>query len=298
MLGQINLFGKTKLEVTIERIKTFEPDEGYYLAFSGGKDSQCIYHLCKMAGVKFDAHYRVTSVDPPELVRFIKEQYPDVSREIPRDKDGKAITMWSLIADHTLPPTRKMRYCCKSLKESGGDGRVTMTGVRWAESRNRKANQGLVTIQGKPKTTQKELAEIGANFHETIRGGVVLNLDNAAERRAVEMCYRTRKTIVNPIIDWTDAEVWEFLNKVAKVPHCSLYDEGFKRLGCIGCPLAGSRNMKREFERWPTYKRAYIRAIEKMIERHPGKILLASGEKVGGVVQASRLFREWQEWCN
>ena len=155
MLGQIDVFGKTKLEKTIEKIKVFEPEEGYYLAFSGGKDSQCIYHLCEMAGVKFDAHYRVTSVDPPELVKFIKDQYPDVAREIPRDKDGKPITMWSLIAHNKMPPTRVARYCCQKLKESGGDGRVTMTGVRWAESANRRKNQGLVTIVGKTKTTQK-----------------------------------------------------------------------------------------------------------------------------------------------
>lgn len=171
MLGQINIFGKTKLEVTLERIKTFEPEEGYYLAFSGGKDSQCIYHLCEMAGVKFDAHYRVTSVDPPELVNFIKHQYPDVKREIPRNKDGKPITMWNLIASKTMPPTRISRYCCKELKETGGDGRVTMTGVRWAESKKRKDNQGLVTIQNKPKSTIKIAEEVGANFTKTDRGG-------------------------------------------------------------------------------------------------------------------------------
>lgn len=171
MLGQLNIFGKTKLEVTLERIKAFEPDDGYYLAFSGGKDSQCIYHLCKMAGVKFDAHYRVTSVDPPELVQFIKTQYPDVAREIPRDKDGKSITMWSLIAARQMPPTRKARYCCKQLKESGGQGRVTMTGVRWAESANRRNNQGIVTIQGKPKTTQKLLKDNKINFTQTDKGG-------------------------------------------------------------------------------------------------------------------------------
>lgn len=298
MLGQIDIFGKTKLEKTIERIKTFEPEEGYYVAFSGGKDSQCIYHLCEMAGVKFDAHYRVTSVDPPELVRFIKEQYPNVSREIPRDKGGKPITMWSLIANSTIPPTRQARYCCEKLKESGGKGRVTMTGVRWAESAKRKKNQGLVTIVDKPKTTAKMLEKTGVNFTRTDRGGVVLNFDDSESRRSVEMCYRTRRTLVNPIIDWTDDEVWEFLNEIAKVPHCSLYDEGFKRLGCIGCPLAGAKSMKKEFERWPAYERAYIRAIEKMIENHPGKIRMADGENVGGgVVQASDLFRKWAEWC-
>lgn len=171
MLGQIDIFGKTKLQKTIDRIKAFEPEEGYYVAFSGGKDSQCIYHLCEMAGVKFDAHYRVTSVDPPELVRFIKEKYPDVSREIPKDKDGKPITMWNLIARKTMPPTRVSRYCCSELKESGGDGRVTMTGVRWAESKNRKNNQGLVTIQGKQKTTQKMLEDNNVDFTRTDRGG-------------------------------------------------------------------------------------------------------------------------------
>lgn len=171
MLGQMNIFGKTKLEVTLDRIRSFEPEDGYWVAFSGGKDSQCIYELCKMAGVKFDAHYSVTSVDPPELVRFIKDQYPEVIFEYPTDKNGNRITMWSLIAEKTIPPTRNARYCCQELKESCGDRRVTMTGVRWSESANRRANQGMVTIQGKSKKTQKALTEIGADFMKTDRGG-------------------------------------------------------------------------------------------------------------------------------
>lgn len=267
MLGQIDVFGKTKLEKTLEKIKAFEPEEGYYLAFSGGKDSQCIYHLCEMARVKFDAHYRVTSVDPPELVKFIKDQYPDVAREVPRDKEGKPITMWSLISHNKMPPTRVARYCCQKLKESGGDGRVTMTGVRWAESANRKKNQGLVTIVGKTKTTQKQLKDHGVNFTQTERGGVVLNFDDDSARRGVEMCYRTRKTLINPIIDWTDSDVWEFLNDVVKVPHCCLYDEGFKRIGCIGCPMARGEKQTEELNRWPAYRRAYIRAFEKMLAK-------------------------------
>lgn len=56
MLGQVNIFGKSKVDVAIDRIRAFEPPDGYYLAFSGGKDSQCIYHLAKMADVSFDAH--------------------------------------------------------------------------------------------------------------------------------------------------------------------------------------------------------------------------------------------------
>lgn len=109
-----------KVEMAIQRLQSFEPPDGYYVAFSGGKDSQCVYHLCQMAGVKFDAHYAVTSVDPPELVRFIKENYNDVVFERQYDENDKPITMWSLIASHTLPPTRKVRYCCAALKEPGG----------------------------------------------------------------------------------------------------------------------------------------------------------------------------------
>lgn len=258
-----------KVEIAIKRLQAFEPPEGYYVAFSGGKDSQCVYHLCLMAGVKFDAHYAVTSVDPPELVRFIKQNYPDVKFERQYDKEGHPITMWSLIAEHTLPPTRKVRYCCSALKETGGQGRVVVTGVRWSESANRKNNHDVVDIRGKKalKTAAREGAEYRTNKH----GELIMNDDNDAARRTVEQCYRTRKTMVNPIVDWTEEDVWGFLNGNG-IPHCSLYDEGFTRLGCIGCPLSGSKNMIRDFERWPKYKELYIRAFQKMIDNHPGEI--------------------------
>lgn len=168
MLGQLNLWGKNKVEVAIDRLQSFEPRDGYYLAFSGGKDSQCIYHLAKMAGVKFDAHYHITSVDPPELVRFIKTQYPDVALDYPRDEDGNVITMWNLIPKQTIPPTRKARYCCDKLKESGGEGRLTVTGVRWAESPARKQNQGEVVIM---KTGRVKGVKESPDFSPTLRGG-------------------------------------------------------------------------------------------------------------------------------
>lgn len=159
-----------KIKKSIERLKAFEPPEGYYLAFSGGKDSVTCKALLDMAGVKYDAHYRVTSVDPPELVRFIKEKHPDVARDVPRDADGKPVTMWSLIVKKIMPPTRIVRYCCTNLKEGGGDGRMTVTGVRWAESVNRKQNQGIVTFPTK-KAGKDTLLTENRNFQSTISGG-------------------------------------------------------------------------------------------------------------------------------
>jgi phosphoadenosine phosphosulfate reductase len=55
-------------ERAIANIQKYEPIEGYYLAFSGGKDSQVIYDLVKKAGVKYDVHFHFTTVDPPELL--------------------------------------------------------------------------------------------------------------------------------------------------------------------------------------------------------------------------------------
>ena len=101
----------------------------------------------------------------------------------------------------------------------------------------------------------------------------------------VEQCYRTTKTLVNPIVDWSTADVWEFLNEVAKVPHCELYDQGFARLGCVGCPI--SANAAKELERWPTYRRAYIKAFDRMIKEHERKGLKTkwvNGDNVMGLL--------------
>ena len=294
------MFGcEDKVQKAIDRLKAFEPPEGYYVAFSGGKDSQCVYELCKMAGVKFDAHYSVTSVDPPELMRFIKKQYSDVEWEYHYWNDGKPqhyfpdgkprnITMWNLIADHTIPPTRQARYCCSQLKETGGAGRVVVTGVRWAESVRRKALHGVADIQTESKKLHEE-AKDNPTYKMNKNGGIVFMDDNDGARRMVEQCYAKKKTTINPIVDWEDEDVWEFLNDVAQVPHCELYDEGFTRLGCIGCPLQGREGMLQDFERWPQYKELYIKAFDQMIKNHPGKIRVATGElaenTTGGGVQ-------------
>ena len=204
----------------------------------------------------------MTSVDPPELVRFIKDVHGDVAREIPHYSDGKPITMWNLIEKMRILPTRTKRYCCQQLKEDGGDGRKTVTGVRWEESRNRELNQGAVTIYGE-KHIGSEIKQSDF-FAKTPRGGVVLVNDNEESRRMIEQCYKRSKTVVNPIIEWTDQDVWDFIRD-ENVPYCSLYDEGFSRLGCIGCPMAGKGRFA-QFARWPKYKQMYLRAIEKMIE--------------------------------
>lgn len=238
-----------KVATAIQRLRAFEPPDGYYLAFSGGKDSTVLKALADEAGVKYDAHYNATTVDPPELVRFIREYHPDVEIVKPD------IPMRKLIPMKRMPPTRHVRYCCSYYKEASGKGRITLTGVRWAESVNRRSNQGLVTIIGGNK-------QAGTTI--TGKGGQVLNYDDAECRRTVESCYRTAKTMVNPIVDWSDDDVWEYILS-RRTPYCKLYDEGWKRLGCVGCPMGGRTGMKRELSRWPAIKNVYLRAFDEML---------------------------------
>lgn len=247
-----------KVRASVERVKTFQPPDGYFLAFSGGKDSVVLKAIADMAGVKYTAQYRVTSVDPPELIYFIREKYTDVVWDYPRYKDGKRITMWNLIPKCKMPPTRRARYCCAELKESANPGSYTLTGVRWAESHNRANAHGIVTL---PNTSGNDIQD---GFERSKRGGLILINDNDDARRVLEICFAKQKKMVNPIVDWNDADIWEFI-KAENIPYCGLYDCGFKRLGCIGCPMAG-KHRKVEFEYWPKYKNLYLNAFAKMQE--------------------------------
>lgn len=96
-----------------------------------------------------------------------------------------------------------------------------------------------------------------------------------------------RKRILNPIIDWTDDEVWEFIREY-NVPYCKLYDEGYTRLGCIGCPMGSVQHRKEEFEKYPKYREAYIRAFDRMIAN--------SYKPVGGWSKTGlEMFEKWSK---
>ena len=200
-----------------------------------------------MAGVKYDAHYSSTSVDPPELIYFIRENHPEVKFEYPTYKDGIRATMWNLIPRKKMPPTRIGRYCCEVLKEGGGEGRFVVTGVRWAESVRRKKTRSGLEISNGTKTGLREREDP----------------DNPENAKMARFCPTKGNHILNPIIDWETADVWEFIKRY-NIPYCELYDKGYARLGCIGCPM--STKQADELERYPKYKQAYLRAFGRMLE--------------------------------
>ncbi len=249
LLGQLNFEGKNKIEVAIDRIKYFEPPEGYYLAFSGGKDSIVCKELLNMAGVKYDAHYNNTTVDPPELIYYMREHHKDIIVENPK------MTMWELIPKKKMPPTRQVRYCCEVLKEGGGEGRFVVTGVRWAESVRRKNSRQAVEFDSYGSQAKKAIE----------RRKIFAMNDNDERRKMIENCQIKGKHILNPIVDWEDQDVWNFI-KLRNLPYCELYDQGYDRLGCVGCPLANKKQIKKEFKKYPKHKQNYIKAFERMLE--------------------------------
>ncbi len=212
------LNGQTIDEVAIERLRQFadvanaKHDNGYMLAFSGGKDSVVILDLARRSGVKFEAVYNLTTVDPPEVVKFVKAtEGVRISRP--------EMTMWQLVRKKGMPPLRHARYCCEVMKERNGEGRFVITGVRWEESSRR------------------------------------------SNRKMVESCYRNPRSetqYLNPIIDWTTGDVWQYIRDRG-LPYCSLYDEGWKRVGCVLCPMCA--DPQREIRRWPKLAAAWKRAI-------------------------------------
>lgn len=245
-----------KLQHSIELLHKSEElalrysDDGFFLAFSGGKDSQALYHVAVLAGVKFKAHYSLTTLDPPEVVRFIKTQYPDVVIDRPR------LTFSQLCVEKNILPTRVVRFCCAELKETQGVNTVTLTGVRRAESVKR--------------SKRNEMERISSSEKRRISGDYATINDQFTREREVEgvQCIRGKdKIVINPIIEWTDKDVWHFLNDVVKVKHCSLYDEGWHRIGCLFCPMSNITEINKEIRRYPKYYAMMLRTIHKIRER-------------------------------
>ena len=274
-------------QISIERLKAAsEMSLQYYgqplvITDSGGKDSSVCKELAIRAGIPFEVMHNHTTADAPETVRFVRQEakrFEDLGIKytinMPTYK-GQRTSMWSLIPQKLMPPTRLVRYCCSVLKETGGAGRFIATGVRWAESSSRKNNRGIYEQQGATKAKN-----------------IILNNDNDDKRMLFENCRLKAKRIVNPIVDWKDEDVYGFL-KDSKAPMNPLYAEGWCRVGCVGCPMAGKKGRETEFLRWPKYKALYINAFEKMVAERIRRGMM-QGWRMGTTGQD--IFNWWMEY--
>ena len=255
-----------KVAVAIQNLKSYEAialdkfdsngENGYYVCISGGKDSSVIQQLCIMAGVKCQFYHSHTGLDHPETVYFIRREQKrlkelgyELKIEMPKEP------IWKIVKRKGMLPTRLVRYCCSELKEgNGGKDRFIVTGVRRAESVNRK-DESLVVSRGKTKKDR-----------------VIIQNDNTENRRSIEQCTLRGTIALNVIVDWTDDEVWEFI-ETYNCPYNPLYDRGYKRVGCVGCPMSSRK--RQELDENPKYKAMWMRMCEYLVNNTNCKVKTA-----------------------
>lgn len=249
-------------------------NEPLIICYSGGKDSDVLLQLAINSGIDFEVLHNHTTADAPETVYHIRDTFKRLELqgikctvEYPMYK-GKRTSMWDLIPKKMFPPTRPRRYCCEILKERGGSKRAIATGVRWNESRTR-SGRGIYEDMNRNKDKK-----------------IILNNDNDDKRLLFERCEKQAKTVVNPIIDWQEQDIWDYIHE-SKTPCNPLYCE-FSRVGCIGCPMA-SKKRYAEFRRYSKYEQMYIHAFDRMLEvrRHNGKAIRENWQT------AYDVFRWW-----
>ena len=131
----------------------------------------------------------------------------------------------------------RARWCCAELKEKKRDNSVQLLGIRKEES-SRRSKRNEIEIDNYSLST---------------------TLDQWDEHK--EVMYQCNvgkdRLLISPIIYWTRHEVWQFLN-ASGIPHCSLYDEGWTRIGCILCPMSNYKQKVREMERWPHVQKQWM----------------------------------------
>ena len=252
------------------------------ITYSGGKDSDVLLRLAENSGIPFEVRHSLTTADAPETVYHVRDTFRRMEEKGVKcvidahvQPDGKCATMWNLIPKKMVPPTRIKRYCCEVLKENGGRGRFIATGVRWAESKKRKNNRGLIEVSHSDKNKR-----------------LILMDDNDEARMQFETCQLKGQRTVNPIIGWSTADVWDYV-AMEHIPMNPLYRCGHTRVGCIGCPLASKRARIEEFIIWPKYKQAYIRAFDRMLEARRRRGKMDGGMRWGD--NGLDIFNWWME---
>lgn len=247
------------------------------ITYSGGKDSDVLLQLAIecLEPDEFEVLNAHTTLDAPETVYYIRGRFKELEErgikatvQYPHYPDGKFMSIWNLIVKKQTPPTRWARYCCEKLKETSTPNRFVAIGVREAESIGRRGRDTFFS-HGKTKAESSSYStqHIKEVFNDDrLRRGDDINPNEVGvyDCLFVKKAKENEDLICNPIYKWLDSEVWTFIHERG-MKYNPLYDKGFTRVGCIGCPLSARQADK--LEMYPKYKEQFIRTFDKMLER-------------------------------
>ena len=277
------------------------------ITYSGGKDSDVLLQLAIecLAPTDFEVLNSHTTVDAPETVYYIRNRFKELAEmgikatvQYPHYKDGRFKSMWTLIVDKEIPPTRFARYCCKELKETSTPNRFVATGVRESESTGRRGREVFATRGSRKDTAYyyyyyyhvKDVFEDDKARRE--HDNVDANQVGVYDCMFIAKAKKNDDLICNPIYKWTDSDVWHFIDNRG-MPHNPLYDMGFTRVGCIGCPLAS--NQVWELEKYPKYKQNYIKAFDRMMKKRiaAGKVDVTGKDGLHRWLDGESVYKWW-----
>jgi len=237
-LEQLHLEGMDKVQFSIALIQANQPyNEPYYLADSGGKDSQVLRRLTEMASTPFEAHHSPTPTEPPELIRFIRQTHPDTIFDKPHMPFWKAFQQKGY-------PRRQAKWCCEYIKESGGAGRTVLMGIRSSESQGRK-HRCFINYNVKGRT----------------------RFDRGTTRNIILPILLWTDKDVWTFLKQENLPYCSLYDEGSSGPYKG--DGKFKRLGCVMCPSARPDRRQWEKERFPNIAEAWRRAGAKYFATHP-----------------------------
>jgi phosphoadenosine phosphosulfate reductase len=169
------------------------------LSFSGGKDSLACYGLMRSASSGYRLIFIDTGLEFPETVRYVNDFARRHHEKLLVASAGNAF--WEQVGAFG-PPAKDFRWCCKVCKL----GPVT-------DLIEKEFPKGTVTVEGNRALESFARSQIG--FVESNP-------------------FVPNQTILNPIRDWTAAEVWGYI-WLRGLAYNPLYEEDMERIGCYLC---------------------------------------------------------------
>jgi len=226
----ISGLGKCEREA-LKFIKENEPAEGYVLAFSGGKDSVVLLDLAMRSNVDFKVVYNLTTIDPPELVKFVRDTFKSLTNSGIECRILKPVRPYfSELKRRKFLPSVLKRWCCYFLKEE--------------------------PMKRFIKNLDTKRVLVGIRREESFR--------RSQRERVVNLGYMVH---YKPIFGWSEYHVWEYIDKY-HILYCNLYDEGFSRLGCIVCPFHSPKLHQVYRKRYPLHYKMFENTVREIYENH------------------------------